>query len=518
MNNASGEPIFFSNGYSIFRMDGSIMENGDSLPTIDVTGSYPFGYPMFVNMMGLPKPGHPGNYYFLQLQRSAIGTGIKLPDLLMAEVTHRSGPDSLFVSYKNKLLYGGYYLDYFNATKHANGRDWWVVFSDIVPATQKRTFKSILLGPDTTYIAQSQEISGYEPITTEPFPMSTKHRIFSPDGEYLISVNLLYGLKICIHSFDRCSGQLGSLITLPLETDILGIIGGVAVSSDSRFLYTANAKHIYQYDLKAVDIAASVVTVAEYDGFLEPSGQPAIFEYCQLGPDGKIYYMFHGTRYMHYIAKPNKKGIACGVVQRGLPLPSPASGIPFYPNYRLGPLDGTACDSLGLNNEPLADFWWFADSTLSVEFADNSSYEPAQWHWDFGDGGTSQDTSPVHLFPAPGSYDVCLIVSNQYAADTVCKAVTVGLSAGTEPEKADPEHFVRVFPNPADDFFQIVYHLQGGPKQFHLFDATGRLLRSRVLENGAGNVIFNIQTLPAGLYWYTLRGSNCMYSGRLIKH
>jgi len=226
---------------------------------------------------------------------------------------------------------------------------------------------------------------------------------------------------------------------------------------------------------------------------------------------------FEGTRYMHYIAKPNKKGIACGVVQRGVPLPSPVGGIPFYPNYRLGPLDGTICDSLGLKNEPLADFWWFADSTLSVEFADNSSYEPAQWHWDFGDGGTSQDTSPVHLFPAPGSYDVCLIVSNQYAADTVCKAVTVGLSAGTEPEKADPEHFVRVFPNPADDFFQIVYHLQGGPKQFHLFDATGRLLRSRVLENGAGNVIFNIGMLPSGLYWYTLQGRNCTYSGRLVK-
>ena len=152
-----------------------------------------------------------------------------------------------------------------------------------------------------------------------------------------------------------------------------------------------------------------------------------------------------------------------------------------------------------------------------VAFRDCSYGNITLWHWDFGDGGTSQDTSPVHLFPAPGTYNVCLIVSNQYAADTVCKAVTVGLSAGAEPEKANPEHFARVFPNPADDFFQMVYHLPDGPGQFRLFDATGRLLRSRALENGAGNVIFNIGMLPSGLYWYTLQGRNCTYSGRLVK-
>lgn len=36
--------------------------------------------------------------------------------------------------------------------------------------------------------------------------------------------------------------------------------------------------------------------------------------------------------------------------------------MPNYPNYRLGPLDGSPCDTLGLNNIPLAAFRVRAES------------------------------------------------------------------------------------------------------------------------------------------------------------
>ena len=89
--------------------------------------------------------------------------------------------------YKNKDLYKGHNrIDLFNMTKHANGRDWWIVFSDIDLLEKKRIFHSIFIGKDTTFIANSQEISGYEPVPDSPWQIYTHQKIFSPNGNFLI--------------------------------------------------------------------------------------------------------------------------------------------------------------------------------------------------------------------------------------------------------------------------------------------------------------------------------------------
>jgi PKD repeat protein len=49
--------------------------------------------------------------------------------------------------------------------------------------------------------------------------------------------------------------------------------------------------------------------------------------------------------------------------------------------------------------------------SLSVDFLDISSGSPAAWTWDFGDGGTSTEQNPTHVF-APGDWDIQLTVSN----------------------------------------------------------------------------------------------------------
>ncbi len=84
------------------------------------------------------------------------------------------------------------------------------------------------------------------------------------------------------------------------------------------------------------------------------------------------------------------------------------------PNYRLGSLDGSRCDTLGINNLPVAHFR--VDDTLGVlnrYFYDLSHHDPAHGHWDFDDGTISEDTSALHTFPGPGLYHVCLTVSNE---------------------------------------------------------------------------------------------------------
>jgi hypothetical protein len=52
---------------------------------------------------------------------------------------------------------------------------------------------------------------------------------------------------------------------------------------------------------------------------------------------------------------------------------------------------------------------------LRTQFSDNSrsTSEVTQWHWDFGDGQTSTESSPEHTFAQAGTYPVKLIVTDQ---------------------------------------------------------------------------------------------------------
>jgi hypothetical protein len=54
---------------------------------------------------------------------------------------------------------------------------------------------------------------------------------------------------------------------------------------------------------------------------------------------------------MHVINYPDSLGMACNVVQHDSILPRHNDGtIPHFPNFRLGPVDGSVCDSLVFEN------------------------------------------------------------------------------------------------------------------------------------------------------------------------
>lgn len=66
-----------------------------------------------------------------------------------------------------------------------------------------------------------------------------------------------------------------------------------------------------------------------------------------------------------------------------------------------------------------------ACSQVAFPFTDQSSGADA-WDWDFGDGGTSTDPSPSHVFDAPGSYSVVLTTSSAAGCSaSIAQDVTV---------------------------------------------------------------------------------------------
>mgnify|MGYP000922292211 CR=1 FL=1 len=60
------------------------------------------------------------------------------------------------------------------------------------------------------------------------------------------------------------------------------------------------------------------------------------------------------------------------------------------------------------------------DAPLTVQFTDQSTGAITARHWDFGDGTTSEEQHPVHIFDV-GTYDVSLTVTRDGVEDTVTK-------------------------------------------------------------------------------------------------
>ena len=73
--------------------------------------------------------------------------------------------------------------------------------------------------------------------------------------------------------------------------------------------------------------------------------------------------------------------------------------------------------------KPLADFSYSPDNTdiydAEISFVDESVIGSA-WNWNLGDGTTSTDANPVHLYPDSGIYSVTLYMENIYG----CKDTT----------------------------------------------------------------------------------------------
>lgn len=72
--------------------------------------------------------------------------------------------------------------------------------------------------------------------------------------------------------------------------------------------------------------------------------------------------------------------------------------------------------------------------TGEVQFTDNSAFSPTEWMWIFGDGGTSTEENPTHIYDVNGTYTVSLTVTNEAGEDM---DVEVGYIVVDRPDAPD---------------------------------------------------------------------------------
>ena len=85
---------------------------------------------------------------------------------------------------------------------------------------------------------------------------------------------------------------------------------------------------------------------------------------------------------------------------------------------------------------PTAAFSASTDVTCTgvVSFTDESINVPQTWLWDFGDGNTSEEQNPTHVYQTSGEYTVSLTVTNTLGNDELIQENLINFSFPENPE------------------------------------------------------------------------------------
>ncbi len=365
-----GNPLFVSNGVYVANSLADTMLNG--------SGLNPSTYTTIHNLRGLyitqanlviPVPGNSKKYYLFHETSDDYNTTYS-PFFLYYSIIDMNLDSGLGgVIQKNTiLLQDTFVLGKLTAVKHANGRDWWLI-SHKYNSDLSFRFLITPFGISGPYVDNLITIRNNYPGQT----------VFSQDGSKYAYCDT-YG-SLDIWDFDRCSGIFNNLSHINI-VDSVGSIG-VSFSKSGRYIYITTIYSAYQFDLYAADVAASKIKIADYDGFVNQGFFPTVFYQQMLGPDGKIY-INSSSGVMDYavINNPDSAGLACDFVQHSIHLPGYSVSLPNHPNYFLGSISGSNCDSLTIDLQLISSatqpFYLFPNPVKNVAYITQNKGELIQ--------------------------------------------------------------------------------------------------------------------------------------------
>jgi hypothetical protein len=322
---------------------------------------------------------------------------------------------------KNNIL--SYHASEFTtAVKHANGRDTWI-------ANRKRNSNQIVayrlstcgFTDTVTSTVNDTIINGYSYI------YRGQRILFSPNGKFLyysgvINKNFIDNIIVrnqFLYSFDNQTGEIKYLTELkrpinPLRPDYEYRTGNDFFSPNSQYLYVFGAKFRYRTDNFELDTNY----LKHYDVLKHESEN---INY--LSGDLKCYINF-GDYVNWYVAQDfNNEKITFDTLQnlKDFEFMVVVFGVdnftPYNPSYMASYYD----PNFGIQQDTAWQVKYNADSvcigdTTVFKLETNDTMKKITWL--FGDGNSSNNTSPKHYYAIPGNYKVQLLVQYECKTDT----------------------------------------------------------------------------------------------------
>ena len=138
--------------------------------------------------------------------------------------------------------------------------------------------------------------------------------------------------------------------------------------------------------------------------------------------------------------------------------------------------------------------------------------------WDFGDGTTSTDMNPTHVYAAGGTYTVSLVVSNGTCSETVTQTVKTNVLGINDLHTFSA---FSVFPNPAKDVLTLSLNSskQFNDCQLSISNVLGQNTYSKSvdLSSGDNKLNINISDLTAGVYFISLKNGKDVVTAKFVK-
>lgn len=338
-----GKLRYFTDGFRIYNEKQKVIQNGDSINYGRIWRDYSPIYPTGFNHYFIPFPGKEKtqtalfnftvNYYPDFINRYTF-----IPYFKYSQIKFDATVQNDVVSIKDSIISEGDFIEtHMAVTKHANGRDWWIIMEDYL----SNNHRVYLFDTSGIRLYSNQKIG----VPADSFDW-TGNSIFTPDGEMFIKY--LRGYQIQIFDFDRCLGILSNPRIVINKSTLFKDACYLSVSPNNQFLYLNSDSIIWQYDLFAKDINSSETIIGEWDGYLFENKLTTSFFQSSLALDGKIYVSCRSSSiYLHVINNPNEKGLNCNFQLRQVELPAFMYGsLPKPPNYNLFAKKMSTCDTL----------------------------------------------------------------------------------------------------------------------------------------------------------------------------
>jgi len=254
---SSGTLLMYTNGCSVFDAMGIILPNGDSINYYIDGGDNGWkafcgkgtGYAHFRGTRFIPFFSH--NRIFLLHSAQSNEFDFSYRYILYTEIEKKDGVWT--VVKKNVLIHDKPEVGVrYDITKHANGRDWWLVAQNI----GLHEYFVYLISPYGIKLEKTQNF----PL---PSAYTNTNPTFSPDGSKFFQYTpaAIKG-DSWLFDFDRITGTLSDPVIVHHPKSMFGQNFNAPFSPNGRFLYMCDVHHLYQVDLWDSDTLTNRDTIS----------------------------------------------------------------------------------------------------------------------------------------------------------------------------------------------------------------------------------------------------------------
>lgn len=144
--------------------------------------------------------------------------------------------------------------------------------------------------------------------------------------------------------------------------------------------------------------------------------------------------------------------------------------------------------------DPTAEYD-YTGATNVLSFT-NLSVDADAYSWNFGDGGSSVIAEPTHIFPAIGTYLVCLNAENKYGEDQNCKTIEITQVTGIEEPTLN--ELITVYPTLSAGSITINVTDFADDIQLSVLNINGQQIKNATIIGGKTTI--DLSDLAAGEY------------------